>query len=155
MESRSNTQTTKHLNYWILIAIAFLTIALLAITMFIGHREWEKQTDLTQAFESCMQSAPFQNSFEPEKLEKTIKPEDLQTHLKQFNQIFDETGLPPIWDGNKLVPWREYHRESIQVAKRCHEEMGITRPQQQLRGSYAKPVWDPGSQIWQSHQPTT
>ena len=53
-----------------------------------------------------------------------------------------------IWDGHQLVAWTTFHRESIQVAKACHQALNIERPQLQLRGSYAKPVWDPDSAIW-------
>ena len=81
---------------------------------------------------------------------KKLQPEDLQRYFNQFNQIFDATGLPPIWNGKRLLPWKEFHQKSIQIAKECQQELGITRPQQERRGSYSKPVWNQMSAIWQS-----
>ena len=85
------------------------------------------------------------------KMAAAVTPESLPRHFEEFDQIFRDTGLPPIWDGSKLVPWRVFHQQSILVAKQCHEQLGIIRPQKELRGPYAKPVWDPSSEIWQKN----
>ena len=66
----------------------------------------------------------------------------------EFDQMLKETGLPPIWNGKTLVPWKDYHKNSIEFASQCHSQLGINQPQQQLKGTYAKPVWDPNSSIW-------
>ena len=66
----------------------------------------------------------------------------------EFDQIFNETGLPPVWNGKSLVPWKLYHKDSIEYARKCHIELGIDQPQKQLRGTYSKPVWDPQSNVW-------
>ena len=83
------------------------------------------------------------------RLAAVITPEDLPRQFEVFDQIFRETGLPPIWDGNKLVPWTEFHKKSILVARQCHKELGIQQPQHELTGTYAKPICDPNSEIWQ------
>jgi len=46
------------------------------------------------------------------------------------------------------VPWKEFHKNSIEFASQCHGQLGIDQPQRQLKGTYAKPVWDPNSSIW-------
>ena len=97
-----------------------------------------------------MGKAPFKSQPEFYNSEKTLQPEDLQRYFNQFNQIFDATGLPPIWNGKRLLPWKEFHQKSIQISKECQQELGITRPQQERRGSYSKPVWNLMSAIWQS-----
>ena len=141
-------QIKSHMSQLIWLLAILIALSGLTVTIIIGHREWDKQTELTQAFESCMQIAPFKNSFQANSAKATLNPENLEKHFDEFNQIFDRTGLPPIWNGKKLVPWKEYHKESIQIAERCHEKLGIKQPQKELRGTYAKPVWDPKSSIW-------
>ena len=81
--------------------------------------------------------------------EAVLTAEQLQNHFDAFDQMLKETGLPPIWDGKALVPWKDYHKSSIEFARDCHLQLGIDQPQQQLKGTYSKPVWDPNSQIWQ------
>ena len=65
-----------------------------------------------------------------------------------FLVVLGTACLPPIWNGSTLVPWTQFHRESIDVARACHDALGIEHPQQQLKGTYAKPAWDPHSAIW-------
>ena len=129
-----------------------LLIALSSLIIFAGHQAWNKKTLLTQSFERCMNKAPFKSAPEFYTSEQILKPEELTKHFDEFNQIFDTTGLPPIWNGQRLVPWKEFHQQSIQIAQECHQELGIRQPQKELRGSYAKPAWDPMSEIWQSDQ---
>ena len=155
MEEPLASKIEKPVSSLLALVAIFFALTLIAVTTFIGHRAWNNQTLLTQAFESCMQEAPFKNSTNSGSPEGNLNPENLQKHFDEFNEIFDRTGLPPIWNGTRLVPWREYHKESIQVAQQCHQQIGITQPQLQLRGTYAKPVWDPESEIWQSEPPTT
>ena len=80
--------------------------------------------------------------------EAVLTDEQLQSHFDAFDQMLKETGLPPIWNGKTLVPWKEFHKKSIEFASQCHGQLGIDQPQRQLKGTYAKPVWDPNSSIW-------
>ena len=152
MSNQKEKKTKHHSARSTLILVIVLLIALSFLIVVSGQKAWEKQTVLTQSFERCMEKAPFKSRPEFYNSEKNLLPEDLQKYFDQFNQIFDATGLPPIWNGKRLLPWKEFHQKSIQIAKECHQELGITRPQQELRGSYSKPVWDPMSAIWQSDQ---
>ena len=151
-KEKQNTKQYPGRSTWIFVIV--LVISLPSLMIISGQQAWSKQMLLTQSFERCMEKAPFKN---PQKLEDsrpTLEPDDMQKHFDEFNQIFEATGLPPIWNGQKLVAWKEYHQKSIQIAQECHQELGITRPQHDLRGSYSKPVWDPKSQIWQpDHSP--
>jgi len=97
-----------------------------------------------------MEKAPFMKIFKVPRPEKVLSVEDLETYFDEFDNIFNSTGLPPIWDGEKLVPWKQFHKESIKVAKQCHEELGIDKPQKQLRDTFSKPAWDPNSTIWKN-----
>ena len=80
--------------------------------------------------------------------EAVLTDEQLQNHFDAFDQMLKETGLPPIWNGKTLVAWKEFHKNSIEFASKCHGQLGIDQPQRQLRGTYSKPVWDPNSPIW-------
>ena len=95
-----------------------------------------------------MESAPFKQSLKVPRPEAVLTDEQLQNHFDAFDQMLKETGLPPIWNGKTLVPWKEFHKNSIEFASQCHGQLGIDQPQQQLKGTYAKPVWDPNSPIW-------
>ena len=72
--------------------------------------------------------------------------------LNEFDQIFDATGLPQIWNWKRLIHWKEFHQKSIQIAKEYRQKIGITRPQQEPGGSYTNPTRDPMSDVWQSDQ---
>ena len=128
---------------------AFVVLTIALICGLVGQKAWSHQTSLTKNFETCMEAAPFKNPLSHGKGEAVMTPEDLPRHFEVFDQIFRETGLPPIWDSNKLVPWTVFHKKSILVAKQCHEKLGIQQPQHELRGTYAKPIWDPNSEIGQ------
>ena len=134
-----------------IIAAISLALALALVCGLFGQRAWSHQTSLTKNFEACMEAAPFKQPLSEAKTAAAVTPESLPRHFEEFDQIFRDTGLPPIWDGSKLVPWRVFHQQSILVAKQCHEQLGIIRPQNELRGPYAKPVWDPSSEIWQKN----
>ena len=95
-----------------------------------------------------MASAPFKQSLRVPAPEVVLTDEQLQNHFEAFDQLLKETGLPPIWNGKNLVPWKEFHKNSIEFANECHGQLGIDQPQRQLKGTYAKPVWDPNSPIW-------
>ena len=142
-------QNTAPRGYSILIVMLFFVVVVLLTAGLLGQQSWSAQRQLTKEFELCIESAPFKATKQISQT-KQLNPNDLQQYFDEFDQIFRETGLPPIWDGTQLVPWRIYHRESIAIAQACHESLGITQPQQQLRGTYAKPVWDPRSEIWMS-----
>jgi len=129
---------------------ALLGLILLLICGFIGQQAWSQQALLTRSFEICMEQAPFRTIFETPEPEKVLSVEELNHYFDEFDSIFSSTGLPPVWDGQTLVPWTDFHKDSIKVAKQCHEALGIAKPQKQLKGTYAKPVWDPNSTIWDS-----
>ena len=138
-------QTSAGAFRWI---IGVLLAAGLLLVGVVAARSWNHPDQLTQHFVACMQKAPFQTSLTLPRPETVLSPAQLQEHLDRFDRIKAETGLPPVWNGSTLVPWTEFHRESIEVARRCHTELNIDQPQRQLRGTYAKPVWDPSSPIW-------
>ena len=132
---------------------ALLGLILLLISVYLGQQAWKQHDDLTKSFETCMEQAPFRTIFETPRPEKVLSAEELENYFDEFDSIFNSTGLPPVWNGKILVPWTEFHKDSIQIAKQCHKELGISNPQKQLKGTYAKPVWDPDSPIW-SHLKT-
>ena len=125
-----------------------LGLSLLLTCASFGQKAWSQQVELTRSFESCMEHAPFKSVFETPRPEKVLSVEDLENYFDEFDRIFKSTGLPPVWTGETLVPWKEFHKDSIKIAKQCHEQLGITKPQKQLRGTYSKPVWDPSSSVW-------
>ena len=141
-------QTRELYGHLFLIMGILLALTLLLFSAFIGQKAWTHQAELTRNFEACMERAPFKTVWDTPKPEKILSVEELQDHFDEFDRIYKETGLPPIWNGKTLVPWKDFHRASIKIAKQCHIELGITQPQKQLKGSYAKPVWDPNSKIW-------
>ena len=131
---------------------AIIGIGLLLIGLVVfgvdQQKAWSHQAELTQSFEACMESAPFKQALKVPRPEAVLTDEQLQSHFDAFDQLLKETGLPPIWNGKTLVPWKEFHKKSIEFASQCHGQLGIDQPQQQLKGTYAKPVWDPNSPIW-------
>ena len=127
-----------------IIGIGLLLIGLVVFGV-AEQRAWSHQAELTQSFEACMESAPFKQALKVPRPEAVLTDEQLQNH---FDEMLKETGLPPIWNGKNLVAWKEFHKNSIVFASQCHSQLGIDRPQQQLKGTYAKPVWDPNSPIW-------
>lgn len=131
-----------------IIGIGLLLVGLVVFGV-VEQKAWSHQTELTKNFEACMESAPFKKSLRVPRPEAVLTAEQLQNHFDAFDQMLKETGLPPIWDGKALVPWKDYHKNSIEFARDCHLQLGIDQPQQQLKGTYSKPVWDPNSQIWQ------
>ena len=135
-------------NNLIMMIIASVALAALLLAGVLGERWWSSQRELTAQFEECMEQAPFKQNFSQTRPEDVLSPDNLQVHFNEFDQIFQATGLPPIWNGEQLVPWKTYHRETIIFAKNCHAKLRIMQPQKQLRGTYGKPVWDPNSQIW-------
>jgi len=130
-----------------------LGLIFLLICIFLGQQAWSQQAALTANFESCMEQAPFRTLFEKPRPEKVLSVEDLEDYFDEFDNIFNSTGLPPVWNGERLVTWTDFHKESIQIAKQCHEKLGIDNPQKQLKGTYSKPAWDPNSTVW-SHEKT-
>ena len=154
MKSPSSDKNGRHPIHLAILLAGILIASVLSAMILFGHREWEQQSIVTQEFENCIMKAPFKNLPKANSPQSILQPEDLQKHYDEFNQIFDATGLPPIWNGQKLIPWKEYHQESIKVAQQCHEHIGISDPQKQLRGTYSKPVWDPNSSIWKSEEST-
>ena len=97
--------------------IATVALAALLLAGVLGERWWSSQGQLTAQFEECMKQAPFKQSFSQTRPEDVLSPDNLQAHFNEFDQIFQATGLPPIWNGEKLVPWKIYHRESIVFEK--------------------------------------
>ena len=78
---------------------AFVVLTIALICGLVGQKAWSHQTSLTKNFETCMEAAPFKNPLSHGKGEAVMTPEDLPRHFEVFDQIFRETGLPPIWDG--------------------------------------------------------
>ena len=130
------------------IAIGLLLFGLVVFGV-IDQKAWSHQAELTRSFEACMEGAPFKKALRLPKPEAVLTEEQLQSHFDDFDQMLKETGLPPIWNGKALVPWKEYHKNSIEFARQCHGQLGIDQPQRQLKGTYSKPIWDPNSLIWQ------
>ena len=131
-----------------MILAILLGLALLIACTFLGQQAWSQQTALTKSFESCMEQAPFKAIFETPRPEKVLSVEDLDYYFDEFDSIFKRTGLPPVWNGETLVPWTDFHKDSIEIAKKCHNILRIDNPQKQLKGTYSKPAWDPNSKIW-------
>ena len=131
-------------------AIMGICLLLFGLVVFgvVQQKACSHQAKLTRRFEACMESAPFKQSLGVSRQEAVLTDEQLQNHFDAFDQLLKETGLPPIWNGKTLVPWKDYHKNSIEFASQCHGQLGIDQPQRQLKGTYAKPVWDPNSPIW-------
>ena len=136
----------------IMIIFSLIVIISFAGVATFGQQIWIGQKENTIEFEKCMEQAAFKNSNDKPDPIRKLSPEDLDRHFAIFDQILKDTGLPPIWNGKQLIPWKEYHKESIIFASQCHNKLGITKPQKQLRGTYSKAVWDPNSDIWQSNE---
>ena len=130
-----------------IIGICLLLIGLVVFVV-VQQKAWGHQAELTQSFEACMESAPFKQSLRVPRPEAVLTDEQLRNHFDAFDQMLKGTGLPPIWNGKNLVAWKEFHKNSIEFAVQCHGQLGIDQPQQQLKGTYAKPAWDPNSPIW-------
>ena len=130
-----------------IIGIVLLLIGLVVFGV-VEQKAWSHKTELTSSFEACMENAPFKKFLKVPRPEAVLTDEQLQNHFYAFDQMLKETGLPPIWDGKALLPWKEYHKNSIEFARQCHGQLGINQPQRQLKGTYSKPVWDPNSPIW-------
>ena len=130
-----------------IIGICLLLIGLVVFGV-VQQKAWSHQAELTRSFEACMESAPFKTSLTVQRPEAVLTDEQLQNHFDAFDQMLKETGLPPIWNGKTLVPWKDYHKNSIEFASQFHGQLGIDQPQRQQKGTYSKPVWDPNSPIW-------
>ena len=141
----NSSEPVRHLS-----AIVGIGLLLIGLVVFgvVQQKASCHQTELTQRFEACMESAPFKTSLKVPRPEAVLTDEQLQIHFDDFDQTLNERGLPPIWNGKTLVPWTEFHKNSIEFASQCHGQLGIDQPQRQLKGTYAKPVWDPNSPIW-------
>ena len=136
----------------IMVISAVVIILVVAGIATLGQRMWSQQEQLTTEFETCMEQAAFKKSTNKPDPARKLSPKDLERHFVTFEKIFKDTGLPPIWDGEQLIPWKIYHKESIIIASQCHKKLGIINPKKQLRGTYSKAIWDPNSQIWHNHQ---
>ena len=131
-------------------SIVGISLLLIGLVVFgaVEQKAWSHQAELTKNFEACMESAPFKKSLRVPRPEAVLTAKQLQNHFDAFDQMLKEKGLPPIWDGKTLIPWKEYHKNSIEFARQCHGQLGINQPQRQLKGTYSKPIWDPNSPIW-------
>ena len=111
---------------------SLLGIGLLIVGFFvfgaIGQKAWSYKTELTRSFEQCMESAPFKTSLSVQSPETVLSAEELQKYFVAFDRIFKEMGLPTIWNGKILVPWRVFHKDSIEFARQCHVRLGIDQP---------------------------
>ena len=93
--------------------IATVALAALLLAGVLGEHWWSSQGQLTAQFEECMEQAPFKQSFSQTRPEDVLSPNNLQVHFNEFDQIFQATGLPPIWNGEKLMPWKIYHKNQL------------------------------------------
>ena len=107
-----------------IIAAISLALALALVCGLFGQRGWSHQTSLTNNFEACMEAAPFKQPLSQSKMEAAVTPESLPRHFEEFDQIFRDTGLPPIWDGSKLVPWTVFHKQSILLQSSATNNLG-------------------------------
>ena len=82
-----------------------------------------------------MESASFKTSLSVQSPETVLSAEELQKYFVAFDRIVKEMGLPPIWNGKTLVPWRVFREDSIEFAGKCHVRLGIDQPQKQLKGA--------------------
>ena len=103
---------------------AIIGIGLLLIGLVVfgvaQQKAWSHQAEVTQRFETCMESAPFKQSLRVPRPEAVLTDEQLQSHFDAFDQMLKETGLPPIWNGKTLVPWKEFHKNSIESVSYTH-----------------------------------
>ena len=81
-----------------------IALTLLISSAFIGKKAWSHKAELTRNFEACMERAPFKIVLNNPKPKKILSVEELQDHFDKFDRIYKETGLPPIWNGETLVP---------------------------------------------------
>ena len=108
---------------WI-VGIGLLLMGLIVFGL-VEQKAWSHQAELTRSFEACMESAPFKKSLLVPRPEAVLKAKQLQNHFDAFDQMLKETGLPPIWDGKTLLPWKEYHKNSIKFARKYNGQLGI------------------------------
>ena len=96
-------------------AIIGTSLLLIGLVVFgvVQQKAWSHQAELTKSFEACMESAPFKQALRMPRPEAVLTDEQLQNHFDAFDQLLKETGLPPIWNGKTLVPWKDYHKNSI------------------------------------------
>ena len=112
-------------------AIIGIGLLLIGLVVFgaVQQKTWSHQAELTQSFEACMESAPFKQYLRVPRPEAVLTDEQLQNHIDAFDQLLKQTGLPPIWNGQILVAWKDYHKNSIEFAMQCHAKLGIDQPQ--------------------------
>ena len=98
---------------------AIIGIGLLLVGLVVfgvaQQKAWSHQAELTKSFEACMESAPFKQSLKVPRPEAVLTDEQLQAHFDAFDQLLKETGLPPIWNGKTLVPWKEFHKTRLNL----------------------------------------
>ena len=145
-------KTKKVFEKKIIIIFSLIVMISFAGVATLSQQIWIEQRKNTIKLEKCMDQVAFKNPNDKSDLIRKHSPEDLERHFAIFDQILKDTGLPPIWNGKQLIPWKVYHKESIIFASQCHKKLRITKPQKQLRGTYSKAVWDPNSEIWRSSE---
>ena len=95
-----------------IIGIGLLLVGLVVFGV-VEQKAWSHQAELTKNFEACMESAPFKKSLLVPRPEAVLTAEELQNHFDAFDQMLKQSGIPPIWNGKALVPWKDYHKNSI------------------------------------------
>ena len=68
-------------------------IGLPALIISSGHREWKKQTTLTQVLKDAWNKRRTKDHHKPMIRKTILKAENLQKQLDELDQIFDSTGL--------------------------------------------------------------
>ena len=75
-----------------IIAISLLLIGLVVFGV-IQQKAWSHQAELTQRFETCMESAPFKQALKVPRPEAVLTEEQLQAYFDTFDQLLKETCL--------------------------------------------------------------
>ena len=87
-----------------LISGIVLLIALSSLMVVSGQKGWEKQTLLTQSFEDVWRKQPSKAHQNCTLEHKYDNQRVYKKNCNEFNQIFDTTGLTPIWNWKRLIP---------------------------------------------------
>jgi hypothetical protein len=136
----------------VVLLTGFAAYAVVGAVLLERHNRREENT---ARFDRCMRDAPYNKRFEvfrrtgedPTPSEPTTKE-----HLERRRQLTDaDNGMPPLWDGQSLLPWYRFHADSIRVAEKCHHILGVKVPQKELSYPYDADAWNPRGEYWRRH----
>lgn len=113
---------------------------------------------VTKKFEKCLDTL-WPRSIDQDYVERVLanpRPvEEVPPNLNAKEAIAwisrrdDDFGVRPVWDGQRYVPFRYFHRERIKVVAKCHQILDIKNPKR-IRGSYGEWFWDPNHKYWKT-----